>query len=427
MRSSRASIALHAQRPPGLARQGLLEKEGGTSIFRTLEPQAREVLIMDVVEPARLPENDRPTLHTLIGGFSEHAKCIARCWRVPSRDVDDVMQDAFLRAHRALPRYRPSKVGPKPWFTTIAIRAAQDHLRRHALREALMDDEAMDEFIDPRPSAEDCARFAEARRIACAIMRGLPEELREVYQLHLDGADERYIAELTGLRVTTVHARLQRARGKVGEAVAALHRNEERRMGAASVMLSIVASPAALFAAAEKAPPEPGLSERVLASLAKKVGLASRGVLASFSALYVAGLGAAILVLGAGMGATIACAANPAISTTIVMREPACAPATSMISMTTAATVSAIAVPPESHEDGSARSAATAQLSPAAPPRPRWEDQSQIDAARVALNMGDAQGAKVLLVEHARLYPSSPFKDVRELMLRRANAEIIHP
>ncbi len=390
------------------------------TIFRTTEPQTREVPIMDVVETAASAEKERPTLRDLVAGFSQHVRSVARCWRVPSRDLDDVAQEAFFRVHRALSRYRAHAAGPKPWLTRIAIRAAQDHLRRNALREELTNDETMEEAMDPKPSAEDCVRFAEAAQIACAIMRGLPEELREVYQLHLDGADERYIAELTELPVTTVHKRLHRARTRVEAAVAELHRNEERRAGAASAMLPILASPTALFTAAEKAPPVPGLEERVLAYLAKTVGLASAGVLASLSALHVAGFGAAILVLGAGTGATIAHAAKPVAVTTIVMHETACTASTT----TAIAIATATVAPLDPREKGPTRDDAKAPLSRAAPIHRPWDEHAKIDAARNALTMGDAQGAKALLIEHTRLYPSSQLKGVREEMLQRANAAL---
>ncbi len=380
---------------------------------------------MDVVEPAGPPEKERPTLHALVKGFSQHVRNVARYWRVPSRDVEDVTQEAFLRVHRALSRYRPRAEGPQPWLTKITIRAAQNYLQRHALQETLTTDDAtMEEAMDQTPNAEEQARFAEAARIACAIMRGLPEALREVYQLHLDGADERYIAELTHLPLTTVHKRLHHARVKVEAAIAELHRNEERRRGAASAMLPLLDSPQTLFAAAGKAPPVPGLEERVLAYLAKTVGLACAGALVSLSALHVAGLGAALFAFGAGIGATITHAAQPEAKTTIVVSEPACP--TSMTGGALALTT-ATAAPAEPHERSPARGPST--VASARPEQPRWiqADRSAIEAAISALNIGDAQAAKTLLVEHARLYPTSQLKSLREELLHQANIVLDDP
>ncbi len=377
---------------------------------------------MDVVEPAPPeptppPGEARPALSDLIEGFSRHVRSVARCWRVPSRDLDDVSQEAFFRAHRALPRYRPHAAGPKPWLTKITIRAAQDHLRRSALREALTDDGTMEEMMDQKPSAEDLARYAQAERIACTIMRGLPEDLRLVYQLHLDGADEAYIAELAELPRTTVHTRLHRARNKVEALVAELHRNEERRAGAASPMLSILASPAALFGAAQKVPSDPADAERLFAALAKKIGLASAGVLASLPALYVAAIGAAIFLLGTGTGITIARAAKPEASTTIATSEPA-----REASMEAPALVSANAAPPDVRAEGSALADATA----ARPNGPSGlgVEQAKLDLAIAALNAREPKKAKALLAEHARLYPSSRLQEARRELLQRANAAL---
>lgn len=45
--------------------------------------------------------------------------------------AEEVTQDAFLRAHRHLDRYDPSRPF-YPWIATIAVRLAQNWLRQHA-------------------------------------------------------------------------------------------------------------------------------------------------------------------------------------------------------------------------------------------------------------------------------------------------------
>ncbi len=150
---------------------------------------------------------------------------------------------------------------------------------------------------------------------------------------------------------------------------------------------------------------------------------------AALSMLHVVGLGAAILgaaTFGAGTGTMTACAAQPVGIPTIVMNEHACeAP------METTASARVTAAPPESleQEKGSARGNTTVQLPraepPSAKPAPRlWAERSKIDAARVALTKGDAEGARALLIEHARTYPFSQLKSTREALLQRAIATL---
>jgi RNA polymerase sigma-70 factor (ECF subfamily) len=131
-------------------------------------------------------------------------------------DADDVLQDSYVKAFRALDRLdleRPFA----PWFYTIVGRTALSLLRSGRVRAAAPLDDAgqegerslADRLADPADPAVAVERRIDVER---AYAR-LSEEHRAVLALRVD-ADLSYasIAETLGVPVGTVMSRLARAR-----------------------------------------------------------------------------------------------------------------------------------------------------------------------------------------------------------------------
>lgn len=60
-------------------------------------------------------------------------KAVSLAWKLTGgsqQAAEDVAQEAFLRAHRALPRFR-SEARLETWFTRILIRQAHNHRRKN--------------------------------------------------------------------------------------------------------------------------------------------------------------------------------------------------------------------------------------------------------------------------------------------------------
>ncbi len=119
--------------------------------------------------------------------------------RVPRTEVDDLVQDVFLRAMGQLHTLRDPDFFPG-WLCAIARNRATDFYRR--LRPA---DELPDAL--PGPSRPD---EAEARAVLEAI-RALPEAYRETLILRLvEGLTGQEIADRTGLTAGSVRVNLHR-------------------------------------------------------------------------------------------------------------------------------------------------------------------------------------------------------------------------
>jgi RNA polymerase sigma-70 factor (ECF subfamily) len=130
-------------------------------------------------------------------------------------DVDDVVQDVFIQAHRGLPKLRdPAAV--RPWLRRIAVRRARRWLRtrwvRRWFRESDVD--AHVEVTDPAASPEERAQVAHVYR----MLDRMPRDERLVWVLrYVEGETLESVAELLGCSVSTVQRRLRAAQALMGE------------------------------------------------------------------------------------------------------------------------------------------------------------------------------------------------------------------
>jgi RNA polymerase sigma-70 factor (ECF subfamily) len=130
-------------------------------------------------------------------------------------DVDDVVQDVFIQAHRGLSKLRdPAAV--RPWLRRIAVRRARRWLRKRWVRrwfgESDVDMQA--ELIDSSASPEERAQIAHIYR----MLERMPRDERIVWVLRLvEGETLEAIADLLGCSVSTVQRRLRAAESAMGE------------------------------------------------------------------------------------------------------------------------------------------------------------------------------------------------------------------
>jgi RNA polymerase sigma-70 factor, ECF subfamily len=162
-------------------------------------------------------EGDRAAFGGLYARYARmvHGILLAR---VPASDVDDLVQDVFLRALPRLCDLRDiARFGP--WLATITRNRANDYYRQTravaAVTESLPEDEA-------ELPASSTAPDAEAAMIL-AFVRSLPDAYRETLILRLvEGMTGPEIAARTGLTPGSVrvnlHRGMQQLREKLGQA-----------------------------------------------------------------------------------------------------------------------------------------------------------------------------------------------------------------
>ena len=133
--------------------------------------------------------------------------------RIAAGDVDDVLQDVWLRVQRGLSGLRDEERFTA-WLFQIARSAAAEHQRvraRHPLPDDPGDSDRADEpTVDDRDAARSLAGCV-ARFVAC-----LPSPYREAVTLvELEGLTVREAAEVAGISVSGMKSRVQRGRAQL--------------------------------------------------------------------------------------------------------------------------------------------------------------------------------------------------------------------
>jgi RNA polymerase sigma-70 factor (ECF subfamily) len=148
--------------------------------------------------------------------------------------ADDVTQETFVRAHRALATYDPARPFG-PWICRIARNLAINHVRSPQAREEPLDEAAREASAAPAHDGPLSAVLeGEARAVLDRAVGQLPPDQRAVFVLRAyDELSYAEIAEALGLSIGTVMSRLSRAREKLRAALAGYLGPAMGRAGAA--------------------------------------------------------------------------------------------------------------------------------------------------------------------------------------------------
>lgn len=141
------------------------------------------------------------------------ARHVARYVRRAS-DVEDVVQDAFIRAYRGLASFR-GEASFYSWLYRIATNAAFSFLKKNASE--VEADERSDEGFEPGVSDEQSPeRILLARQIGDAVERAMarlhPELAEALVLFEVEGKSYKEIAQMLGTPIGTVRTRIFRAR-----------------------------------------------------------------------------------------------------------------------------------------------------------------------------------------------------------------------
>lgn len=121
--------------------------------------------------------------------------------------MDDVLQDAYLKAFRALPNFR-GEAGLGTWLYRIAYNACLDDLRRSQAAPLRFDEEI--DWVEAAP--DPIEGVSERTALADALASLPPEERAAVLLVDAKGFDYASAGEVLGVPTGTVASRLNRAR-----------------------------------------------------------------------------------------------------------------------------------------------------------------------------------------------------------------------
>ena len=144
-----------------------------------------------------------------------------------SGEVQDVTQEAFIKAYRALPRFRGDSEF-YTWLYRIAINTAKNYLVSKSRRPPDTDIDVDAEFQADSAVLKDVAgpesRLAteQLQKVIFDAIENLPEELKTATLREFDGMSYEEIAEVMECPVGTVRSRIFRAREAIEKSIEAI-------------------------------------------------------------------------------------------------------------------------------------------------------------------------------------------------------------
>lgn len=175
----------------------------------------------DLVRRAR--DGDRAAFDALVRAHFKRVYAFTHRLIGSHEDAEDLAQECFVRAWRALPHYR-EEAAFATWLCRIALHLAQDHRRSGTRREGSgKRDLPWGEEVrtSPEPSPVDSLTHAElSREVAIALDR-LPPRLRAALVLRaIEGREYDEVAEITGVKAATARTHVMQARKLLQRALA---------------------------------------------------------------------------------------------------------------------------------------------------------------------------------------------------------------
>ena len=160
---------------------------------------------------ARAQAGDKAAFGQLVRRYERLLVSVAYHRGLDLQTAEDVAQEAWVKAWRALPRYTESLGSLRAWLCRIAINAAVDTFRRDRPAEDL-DEHMPDEAGDP---AEQVEAVAHVRAVRQAVAQ-LPAAYRTALVLReYEGLSYAEIAAALSIPPGTVMSRLNYARSRL--------------------------------------------------------------------------------------------------------------------------------------------------------------------------------------------------------------------
>jgi len=178
---------------------------GGRADREEPRPGASEALPTEASLVARALKGDEEAIEGLVRSAAPSALAAARRVTGDAALAEDATQEAFIRAFRALGRFRP-EASFRAWLRTIAVRCAIDAMRRRRPEAPLPP--------EPAGRPED-SRHEDADLLRAALAALTPLEREILLARELEGVDDREIARRLDMTVTAVRVRIHRARRRI--------------------------------------------------------------------------------------------------------------------------------------------------------------------------------------------------------------------
>ena len=184
---------------------------------------------VDLAIVKRVQAGDGAAFNLLVRKYQHKVVNLVARFVYDSGDVEDVAQEVFVKAYRAIGGFRGDSAF-YTWLYRIAINTAKNHLVAQSRRPPQTDVDAQDaELIEAgrnlreMETPESSLLSQELAQRVTSAVRDLPEELRTAITLReMEGLSYEEIATVMDCPIGTVRSRIFRAREAIDQQLAPL-------------------------------------------------------------------------------------------------------------------------------------------------------------------------------------------------------------
>ncbi len=185
--------------------------------------------LTDQVLIERVQNGDKQAFNLLVMKYQNKVCNLISRYVGNSGDVQDVAQETFIKAYRAIPSFRGESAF-YTWLYRIAVNTAKNYIVAQGRRPPASDvdaDEAeyyeVGSALKEISNPENLTLSNELRQIIFGAIEALPEDLKTAMTLReLDGLSYEEIADVMDCPVGTIRSRIFRAREAVEKKIAPL-------------------------------------------------------------------------------------------------------------------------------------------------------------------------------------------------------------
>lgn len=185
----------------------------------------------------RVQRGDKGAFDLLVRKYQHKVLALVSRYVRDHAEAEDVAQDSFIKAYRALPGFRGESAF-YTWLYRIAVNTAKNHLvsegRQPQALEELdggLDDEPFDVdlVLQERDTPEGLLLGSELAKQLTAALAALPADLRTAISLReFEGLSYEEIAETMDCPIGTVRSRIFRAREAISKDIYPLLDEKDR-------------------------------------------------------------------------------------------------------------------------------------------------------------------------------------------------------
>jgi RNA polymerase sigma-70 factor (ECF subfamily) len=158
---------------------------------------------------ARAAEGDDGAFSELYALTNRKMRKTASAVCARGSDVEDILQDAYLKIWRNSSNFDPDRSSPISWMSVIVRNTAIDAARTRTLPTTDLDFALS--VPQPAPDGADGFDYDRARPIAATAIRQLPDDRQALLSLaYIDGESRQSLSERFGVPVGTIKTWLRR-------------------------------------------------------------------------------------------------------------------------------------------------------------------------------------------------------------------------